>query len=155
MALYYGVTGMMSWSEWDSDNPTTYRLVLEIEIQYADRCLGIVPDWTYLNETATKFNTSLEQALHGPCGNARCSFVAINWNKDGKQGSGYIPYEFRMLPGSVETCGLRFHKVVMIKGHLYDSMFDHFQNGKAFVGARKVFSSLLRWHKMAMQKLSR
>ncbi|CAE7204756.1 unnamed protein product [Symbiodinium sp. CCMP2592] len=144
LALYYGGKGLLSWGDWsDASSKEFYRMALEIKVQNPSQCAGIVPNWKFLTEMATKFNSSLESMIQQPCGRERCSFVAVNWNKEDQEGSALIPYEFRMLPGSVETCGLKLSKVIMVHTDVDDKMFNDFEGSESWMASGQTFKELL------------
>ena len=101
-----------------------YRPVMEFEIQHLDQCQGLVPDMDFLQKAADQGKDKIEKFMETQCGGHKCSFLAVNWNEDSKKGSGLLPYEIRMLPGSVETCGMKLKKIIMVMSSLYDKFFD-------------------------------
>lgn len=84
---------------------------MEFEIQHLDQCQGLVPDMDFLQKAADQGKDKIEKFMETQCGGHKCSFLAVNWNEDSKKGSGLLPYEIRMLPGSVETCGMKLGRL--------------------------------------------
>ena len=132
-ALLYSASAMFDWGELELDRKVEdkkvpwsdfYRPVMEFEIQHLDQCQGLVPDMDFLQKAADQGKDKIEKFMETQCGGHKCSFLAVNWNEDSKKGSGLLPYEIRMLPGSVETCGMKLKKIIMVMSSLYDKFFD-------------------------------
>lgn len=152
-ALLYGSKGMLTWGQPVLDLEQHkkgiywtdfYRLVMEIEVQKLKNCRGLVASMAFLKKAAEQgAEHGVEEFMETQCGGHKCSFVAVNWNEDGQLGSGLLPYEFRMLPGSVETCGLKIpDKVIMVKSSLKDPFFDSAMTSSALREAAQRYFKL-------------
>lgn len=147
-ALIYAWKAMFDWGEMviDPNKPGLqfsgfYRPVMEFEIQKMDQCRGLVPDIAFLQKGADQ-GTDVGKWMETQCGGHKCSFLAVNWNKDGKEGSGLLPYEIRLLPGSVESCGVKLKKIVLLFSSLTDKFFDH--EDPRYNEAMRIFHELFK-----------
>ena len=132
-ALVYSYAAIQEWGEMETDPEKIkkgiqwtdfYRPVMEFEIQHLEQCRGLVPDMAFLQKAADQGKDKVGKFMGTQCGGHNCSFLAVNWNADGKEGSGLLPYEMRMLPGSVETCGMKLKKIIMVMSSLSEKFFD-------------------------------
>lgn len=113
-----------------------YRTVVQLKVTKPKTCVGLVPDsetmrgFARLDVISNESRYMKAEYLDQICRShksrtAGCSFVAINWNFDGKPEQGppplvdpsteiALPYEFRLFPRAKEECGITFHRILLI-----------------------------------------
>lgn len=140
LGAWYGGKGWHDFQERHCDGPcywnggadnnmkvSGYGQILQLTVENPD-CVGLVPSFAKLNELAQfvkeKGTAAVTQWVKQQCHPKECSFLAVNWNIKGEQGAALLPYEFRLLPGSMDKCGLKYNKIVMVKmGSPYEEQF--------------------------------
>jgi len=133
-----------------------YILIMELKISQPQNCFGLVPDWQFLEKIAELDQANKTAFIEAACGKD-CGFIAINWNKAGKAGSGLLPYEFRLLPASVVQCKISLNKVIAVKDNPETHKFvEIFSNSSVAQKALNLYIELRdEYHSSNMNRQSR
>lgn len=146
-ASFYGKSGVDHVKVMEANGSamsvTGYRQIMELKISQPGECVGLVPDWAFVEEIAKLDQANKTAFIEAKCGKDS-AFIAINWNKAGQPGTGLLPYEFRLFPASIARCKINLNRIIAVQDDLETHEFAETFRSDAFRNAATLFQKLLK-----------